>query len=362
MRKILTILAALAIAADAFACTSAIISGSRTLNGRPLMWKHRDTGKEDNKVERVPATADRYEYLALFNSDDAELKEAWMGYNSQGFAIMNTASYNLKDDDIPADQMDKEGFLMTIALRRCASVDEFQRLLETLPKPLGVEANFGVIDALGNGAYFETNNYTFTRYDLKDAPDGVLYRTNYSYSGRPDEGAGYVREESEKKLLAPHIAASDFSPVVFTEEFSKRYYHSLLGHDYTEDGLEWIVDQDFIPRRSSSASCCVEGVRPGERPSGTVMWIGLGFPPCAELRLASLGENGVPQELRGSAENGHSPLCDQAVAMKNQVFPIRRGNGKQYLRIGLLYNAGGSGFCQKLIPLNLEYYRKHRRD
>lgn len=343
---------------EAFACTSAIVSASKTVNGRPLLWKHRDTKEENNKVERVLASAEGYEYVALFNASDADLSEAWMGYNSEGFAIMNTASYNLKDDDVPASEMDGEGRLMTLALRRCASVDEFEKLLLSLPKPLGVEANFGVIDAFGGGAYFETNNATFRRFDLKDSPEGVLYRTNYSYSGRPDEGAGYIREENEKYLLRPHILAGDFTPIVFTEEFSKTYYHSLLGHDYTHDYDQWIVEQDFIPRRSSSASCCIEGVKPGESGSKTVMWIGLGFPPCAELRVAQLGEDGVPAELRGTLPEGHSPLCDKAVAMKNEVYPIRRGNGKMYLRIGLLYNREHTGYTQRLIAENRSRYQQ----
>lgn len=111
-----------------------------------------------------------------------------MGMNDVGFAVMNTASYNIKDDKVPASKMDKEGIVMTKALKHCRTVDDFARLLETLPRPMGVEANFGVIDASGNGAYFETNNHSYKRFDLKDAENGVLVRTNYSHSGRPGRG------------------------------------------------------------------------------------------------------------------------------------------------------------------------------
>lgn len=358
MKRLLFSILLAATACSIFACTSAIISAERTLNGRPLLWKHRDTGEENNKVERTPSSDGVFEHVALYNASDSLNREAWMGFNSEGFAIMNTASYNLKDDDIPANQMDKEGVVMKIALSKCSTVDDFERLLQSLPKPLGVEANFGVIDAQGNGAYFETNNYTYTKYDLKDAKDGVLYRTNYSYSGREDEGMGYVREENEKYLLERHIINSDFTPIVFTEQISKTYYHSLLGRDFTNDGLEWIVDQDFIPRRSSSASCCIEGIKADESPATTAMWINLGYPPCSELRLALLGEDGVPEELQGNLPNGHSELCDRVVARKHEVFPITRGNGKQYLRIGLLYNIKGTGYCQQLLPENLKIYKE----
>ena len=356
MKRLAIFLSVLCSIATGYACTSAIISASKTVNGRPLLWKHRDTGEENNKVERVAAENGNYEYVALYNASDSTLAEAWMGFNSQGFAIMNTASYNLKDDDVDPKEMDKEGVVMTIALQKCSTVDDFENLLKTLPKPLGVEANFGVIDALGNGAYFETNNYEYTRFDLKDAPDGILMRTNYSYSGRKNKGMGYIREQNEHALFDSHIRHNDFSPIVFTEEISRTYYHSLLDHDFTHDNIEWFIDQDFIPRRSSTASCCIEGIKDGETPSCTTMWIALGFPPCAELRAAYLGENGVPEELKGTLDNGHSPLCDETVARKHKVFPIKRGNGKQYFKMSLLYNADGTGYCQKLIPQNIRYY------
>ena len=118
MKRILLSLSLLLSVIASMACTSAIISAEKTLNGRPLLWKHRDTGEENNKVERVAAQNGNYEYVALYNASDKTLKSAWMGYNSKGFAIMNTASYNLKNDDIPEKEMDKEGVVMTLALQK----------------------------------------------------------------------------------------------------------------------------------------------------------------------------------------------------------------------------------------------------
>lgn len=241
-----------AFAVEAFACTSAIVSGKLTANGRPLLWKNRDTNDQNNRVKRFAAHKGCYEFVALFDARDKRDTAAWIGYNEKGFAIMNTASYNLNNDKVK--EMDKEGVVMRMALERCATVDEFEQLLKSIPQPRGVEANFGVIDADGNGAYFETGNYTLVKYDLKDAPDGILMRTNYSYSGRVDDGAGYVREANEKKLLAPHIMRHDFTPAVFTEEVSRTFYHSVLDKDFTNSDTEWVVDQDFIPRRISTAT------------------------------------------------------------------------------------------------------------
>mgnify|MGYP002521310857 CR=1 FL=1 len=355
--KKLLLTACVVFAAQAMACTSAIVSGRLTSNGRPLLWKNRDTNDQNNRVKRFAAKKGCYEFVGLFDARDKRDTAAWMGFNEKGFAIMNTASYNINKDNVKDKDMDKEGVVMRKALEKCATVDEFEQLLKSWPQPRGVEANFGVIDADGNGAYFETGNYTVVKYDLKDSPDGILVRTNYSYSGRVDEGAGYVREANAQRLLAPHIMRHDFTPAVFTEELSRTFYQSQLGEDYTLSGKEWVVDQDFIPRRISTATIVIEGIVNGEPPLLTTMWVGLGYPPCAEIFPVWLWENGVPQCLVGSGKNNHAPQCDTVNKREKEVFPITRGNGTHYVRLEKLYNKDGTGYCQVLIPQNMESYR-----
>lgn len=364
-KQVLIIVLMFASCLGAMACTSAIISGKKTVSGRPMLWKHRDTGCPDNRVELIKAHDDCYEFVAIFDASDVADTAAWTGFNEKGFAIMNTASYNLNKDDVPLSEMDREGVVMKLALEHCVTVNDFECLLKTLPKPLGVEANFGVIDAEGNGAYFETGNYTYKKYDLADAPDGVLIRTNYSHSGRVNEGMGYVRYGNATHLLGPHIVAGDFEPWMFTEQFSRSFYHSLMGKDYTHSGEEWLVDQDFIPRRSSTASIVIEGINPedqGETPALTTMWIALGYPPCAETFAARLGvAGGVPEVLKGTGEDNHSPQCDIVKARKAEVFSIERGNGQHYLNLSKLYNKEGTGYCQQLVKKNMEMYDRETK-
>ena len=132
---------------DTRACTSAIITGKATADGRPLIWKHRDTGTEQNRM--VFSDAGRFSYIGLVNSHDAEGKEVWAGTNNQGFSILNTASYNIQDKDDTTRVMDYEGIVMRMALERCATLTDFEHFLDTLSRPLRVEANFAAIDALG---------------------------------------------------------------------------------------------------------------------------------------------------------------------------------------------------------------------
>ncbi len=351
------------------ACTSAIISADVNPYGRPILWKHRDTSTVDNKVEFVASRPGELSYVALFNAGDKYLREAWMGMNEAGFAVMNTASYNIKDDNVSSKMMDKEGIVMTKALKTCRTVDDFARMLETLPRPMGVEANFGVIDATGNGAYFETNNHSYKRFDLKDAESGVIVRTNYSHSGRPDEGYGFVREANACHLLQPYIETGSVTPEVLTEELSRSFYHDMNKRDYSEGEDRWIVDQDFIPRYKSTATIAIEGCRPVSSMAEVtpdmirneyVMWTGLGYPPCAEIRAVICAKDGVDNGLRGSLSNGRSPLADKAKKMRDEVFPIHKGNGDKYMDMGKLFDKDGNGFVQKMRAINKENYRKGR--
>ena len=373
-RKLITSL--LLTAAGAFAspaavaCTAAIIGASANPSGRPILWKHRDTSTTDNKVEYVaPQSDSELGYVALFNASDKTLKEAWMGMNEAGFAVMNTASYNIKDDKVAQAKMDKEGVLMTRALKTCRTVDDFARLLDTYPRPMGVEANFGVIDAYGNGAFFETNNHSYKRFNLSDEEDDVLIRTNYSHSGRKNEGYGQVRECNAETLLRPYIDEKSVTPEVLTETISRTFYRSDLHHDYTMSESVDLVDKDFIPRYKSTATIAIEGCRPIEASQTAtpefvndeyVMWTGLGYPPVAEIHAVRCSEDGVLPGLRGTLPDGHSVIGDIAKLKRDSVFTITGKDKDPHINMLLLYNRLGTGIAQQMILRNAEYYKEHK--
>lgn len=326
-RIILTVLVWVLAVSPVWACTSAIVSGEASKTGRPLLWKHRDTGTEHNFIERVPARNGDFAYVALYNAGDSTLRDAWMGVNEAGFAIMNTASYNLAPDT--AEYKDREGEVMARALKCCRTLADFEALLDTLKKPMGVQANFGLIDASGDGAYYETDDFTYKKYTLSSSSNGVLVRTNYSCSGECDGGYGYIREQNAKHLLAPYIAGDSVTPATFTEVLSRSFYHSLIGRDFSQGEDRWVVDQDFIPRRSSSASVVIEGVAPWENPALCVMWTAIGYPPCSYVIPVTV--DSVPEPLRPDETTWRSEICDSVVARKHKVFSVRRGSGSHYL-------------------------------
>ena len=344
---------------DAQACTSAIITGKATADGRPLMWKHRDTGEEQNRI--VYSNSGKYAYIGLVNSNDVNNNEVWSGTNSAGFCIMNTASYNLKGKDDTTKEADFEGVVMRRALECCATLQDFERFLDTLSRPMKVEANFAVIDAHGGAAYYETNNYSYYKADANDpmqAPHGYLIRTNFSYSGRINEGMGYVRHETAVRLFSQRSAYAQFTPEWIFSSADRSYYHSLLGtdlrdYDFNASGATgFAIDQDYIPRASTSASIVFQGIKEGELPEHTTMWTALGFPSCSvAVPLWVKGGEKLPAMLVKGEKSENAPLCEKVVALKYRVFLVKRGNGYKYFNWAVLYNPSGTGIMQQLAPI-----------
>lgn len=319
---------------ESFACTSVIVSAKATASGRPIMLKNRDTGELNNRIEYFQGPL--YTFIGLVNSPVKDgIPEVWAGTNSTGFSIMNTASYNIKDDDVPDSEMDKEGEVMYKALGVCETVQDFEHFLDTLKRPMGVEANFGVIDAVGGAAYYEVNNHKWIKYNVNDIECGYRVVTNFSESGDPDKYQGWDRyctaSAVMKELKVNEDGKYDIDHRFFFNEFSRSYRQENLGIKdlKNQDSHE---DYNFIPRRSTSASVVFEGVFPGEEGKYTVMWTILGYPPCGIAVPLLVGKRDiVPYYMKKSEESNNSILCDKVLKVKyDYVFDTPRTKDKKY--------------------------------
>ena len=216
--------------------------------------------------------------------------------------------------------------VMKAALGICATVDEFENYLRNLPKPCGLETNYGVIDAVGGAAYFEVWDYGYTRFDVKDAPEGYLVRTNFSLSGRKDDGKGYVRYESARKLLADK-GRKKISPQFLIDRIARSFYNARLGRDLAkghipEDGL--VNVDDCIPRPTTTACIAFEGITGDDPREGVVLWCTLGYPPvCAAVPVRVADGEKIPEPLR-------EPDL-QALRLKDNLMPVSRDGGRKYL-------------------------------
>ena len=339
-------------AEDMSACTSIIISGKATPDGQPLMWKHRDTEAPFNHMAYFNDGG--YRFIGLVNSDSL-VSDVWTGSNDAGFSIMNTASFNLKDDDVK--EMDHEGAVMRKALNVCKTVQDFEHFLDTLQRPMRVEANFGVIDAFGGAAYFETKNDRYFKKDVNDtalAPNGYLIYTNFSFEGRKDEGLGYIRYDNATEIFL-NMQKQGFTPQRILQEASRSFYNHQLGIDLKNEAQSpnrangWFVEQDMIPRGESTAAIVIQGVKPGNNPELTTLWTALGYPPTAvALPLwVKMGKD-QPALVSYNETVKTAPLCSYASCLKEKVYPIHRGNGYKYLHWSLLWNDSKTGYMQQL--------------
>lgn len=308
---------------SATACTSAIVGADRSASGATLLWKHRDTGAKYNYISHHEATDSTYEYIALHNYDDTEGSEAWMGMNRAGLVVFNTASYNLAPDT--AAVKDREGVVMTMALRTCLTVDDFEQLLVTLPRPMGIQANFGVTDAGGVSAWFEAYDHGYKRYDVD--PGDVVVRTNYSHSGGNERRLGLAREQTARRLLD---STDSIAPLSIINSLSKRWLDPVTGRDVLASGPCDIIDTgDYIPRYISTASIVVECV-PSEQGDGSnyIMWSAIGYPVSAEVYRVTF--DNIPTQVLPGPDN-ITPSEHQAEKFKNSVYTGKYKNNKRII-------------------------------
>lgn len=349
---------------ESAACTTFIISGKYTPDGKPVLYKHRDTGTLDNTLAYF--NDGTYPYIGVVNGTSNWSREVWGGYNSQGFAIINSVAYNMNSGDTTTFE-NQEGELMKMALMSCASVDDFEKMLNELPKPLGVDTNFGVIDAFGGAAYFETGNYSFIKIDVNDpavAPFGYLIRTNHAFTGSHGVGAGYIRYATAENILYQCAATGMYDPQFMINNISRNLNHSLTGVNLAtampanEETPDFRFFEDFIPRISTASVMMIIGASRGEDPLATVMWTILGFPLTSAAVPVWMTSDGSLAKSLSAGRDYHAPLCDAALLLKAPCFPVIRGSGKKYINLAKVLNQEGTGTMQKIEKIEKEIFRR----
>jgi hypothetical protein len=351
-----------------FACTTAVVSGKYTKDGRPILWKHRDSDFNDNKL--MYFTDGKYDYIGLVNSEDIKGEQVWGGTNSIGFSIMNAALFDV-NLDYNGDYRDREGYVMKMALQQCSSLEDFEDFLNNLQIPKGVAASFGVIDAKGGAAYYETDNNKFVKFDANDprvAPNGYLIRTNFAFTGEKDKGYGYIRYENAQDLFANAFATNNLNYQTIITDFSRSFYHSLLKTDYrklaenSSDKQTFVNSGDLICRNGSVSAIVIHGVKKGEAPEFTTMWTVIGFPFTAvAVPTWVKGGKNLPKMLI-TEKSGKAPLCDAILKLKDQCYPINRSSGYKYLNVAALVNNENNGILQKIEPIEQNIFQKTEKE
>ena len=311
-------------------CTAGVASGKATTDGRPLLWKTRDTNAIDNEV--IWNTSGRYHFVSVISAGSPE--SSWMGANEKGFAIINTASSDLGSAQSgPPDTASERsglgnGTLMARALRECATVEEFEALLKATNRTGRQTAtNFGVIDATGAAAFFETAGDQYWRYDAANTEKGYILRTNFAINGAR-EGL-HARPYSMDRYLQTDQLMRDFfltDRIDFKEivKIQVRSFGDTLGNLVPLPITESIEGHppgyyphgSSINRNSSVSFSVIQGIRPGEDPRLSTMWTILGQPSTGIL-VPYWPVGATPADADGPET---APLADAANRIRAELY------------------------------------------
>ena len=366
MKKILISLVVLAVmmteVQPLLACTSVIVSGRVTKDGRPMIFKHRDSGNVHNMMLVVQGR--KYRYLGLVNAGDTLPKDVWGGHNEAGFGIINTAAYNLNGN---GGDTDGDGILIRKALELCATLEDFERLMDTVKKPRDVNSNFAVLDAKGGCAYYETGNYKYVKFDVNDpavAPDGYLMRTNFGTTGNHKLDQGVERYQAITAFMAEACKEGHLEHDYLITHISRYLKHGVTQLDMydmmpeTETDTCYVSFHDYIARYSTASVVLVQGVRPDESPLNTISWTIMGWPLTTIAMPLALLPSGKLPTLVSNDGNGHSRLCEMGLQLKSRVFTLKKGNNTAfYGNLAPLINKKGTGILQQLLLIEEDVMR-----
>ncbi|MCX8160874.1 MAG: C45 family peptidase [Candidatus Saccharicenans sp.] len=349
------------------ACTLIVASGQATASGRPLMWKNRDTPQLLNKL--LYFKGEKYNFIGLVDSEDETGQEVWAGLNDRGLAIMNSQADDLAVREKKYDGAGNGAF-MKLALSQCATVDDFERLLQREKGKWDLAANFGVIDAGGRACFFETSSEYYTRFDADDkkvAPFGYIVRTNFSYTS-PDylQGGGFIRFERMSHLAEAARATGQLGVQFILQQAARDLSHEKL-HSFPlsrplpEDPSMplYINTNDTINRNSTASAVVFEGAPSPERSDLATMWVLLGQP----VTIAAIPVWPVSGQVPRVATAPGRETCSLNTfsrKLAQYLYPDRRGRMPQYLNVTRLRTYGGEGVLPKLMRIENKALEKAR--
>ena len=298
-------------------CTTAIISGGVTPDGRPLLLKTRDVSNPDQ--EFVFFDDGEFSYVTVIYAGDT--LQAYGGVNSAGFAIENSSALNMPDTIAGPDD---DGLIIKAALRTCRTVDDFIAILDSTNEPgRTYPSNYGVIDVEGGAAIFEAGANSYERFD---AADSFLVRANYAYTGAQEGRIGEWRHDRAYELILNAVTGDSLTP---------EYLLRVVCCDLTLEGLNpyplpfdsvyaaggvplgFIRTRTAINRDITKSALVIQGVAQDENPLLSTMYAVPGQPIVSVPIPLWVHSALTPVELDGDPT---ALLCDLSIGFLSFVY------------------------------------------
>lgn len=334
-------------------CTVAVVSGKVTLDGCPLLWKNRDTSAVNNKIAYFQG--EKYNFIGLITAGQEPVQSVWAGINTQGFAIINSASSDLSESEKSGKD---NGRFMKRALGQCGDVADFESLLQKTKGQRQVSSNYGVIDAHGNACFFETSDTKYAKFDANDprvAPDGYIVHTNFAYTSPVENGGGgYIRFERVSRLFQNAAAENRLNVRFILQDACRDLVNEKL-HSYplTDPPADhaspvYINTNDTINRNSTVSVAVFHGSPNPEKTYLSTMWILLGQAVCTSAAPLWPHAQAVPDVLGGE---GKAPMNRLAQKARDYLYPDQRGHMRQYLHLDRFLNYKDQGVLGELLSI-----------
>jgi hypothetical protein len=213
------------------------------------------------------------------------------------------------------------------------TVEDFEALLaKSNSGGRDVSANFGVIDAKGGAATFETGKKGYVRFDAAAANDGakgLLVRSNYSRTGGTGSGSGFLREARGMELLGPLAAAGKLDARAILRTAARDVENPAIGSTGVEAGPPLIYTGDSVCRLDTVSAVVLEAPAAGEGPAAAAMWLVPSLPVTGAAIPVFPAARAVPEGL--SPRKEASPLAEGSLALRNRLYPEIRGEKKRYM-------------------------------
>lgn len=293
----------------------AVVSSRLMWDGRPILWQNLDSDSATVYVRFFKG--ERYNFFGLMNGEDTS--RVYAGLNTAGFAIVFSTLKISSTDEIDA----MEPVFIKKALSVCGRLEDFSQLLDATDIPISAHSSIACMDAFGACKLYESGVNVRDPVDFKKSPVGFLVRANFHFYRPQAADKGYWRYHRGEELFAGKTAREKLHPHIIFKHIARDVVSITVDaalHLYrgrTDTAPAGYINCEHSINQYNTVSCIViQGVRPGENPDFSTMWVILGEPICGAPVPLWPATSHVPAECQLSKFSLNA-LCRE---QKNMIY------------------------------------------